>query len=78
LPEVEGDDVRDRLAALLADPDASQSVRAAALDSLVALDDPRLGPSLAAAARDAGLEGSDLLRRVEERLASRKERLSLR
>jgi hypothetical protein len=38
----------------------------------------RLSPALAAAARDAGLEGNDLLRRGEERLAARKERLTLK
>jgi HEAT repeat protein len=77
LPDVPADDVRDRLASLLADPSASQAVRIAALEALVALGDPRLGASLLAAARDAGLEGSELLRRVEERLAARKEKLDL-
>jgi HEAT repeat protein len=75
-PGARGDEVRDRLAALLADPYAAPNVRSEALDVLVALDDPRLGTVLAAAARDAGLEGNDLLRRVEERLAARKERLA--
>jgi HEAT repeat protein len=77
-PGIRGDDVRDRLAALLADPYATPTIRSEALEALVALDDPRLGPALAAAARDAGLEGNDLLRRVEERLAGRKEQLTLK
>jgi HEAT repeat protein len=77
-PDVQADDVRARLAGLLADPSASQPVRAEALEALAALDDPRLGTALCAAARDAGLEGSELLRRVEERLATRKEKLDLR
>ena len=72
-PEVRADEVRDRLAALLADPDASQPVRAAALESLVALDDPRLAGALRPAVRDGGLEGTDLLRRIEEQLALRRE-----
>ena len=40
--------------------------------------DKFLAGALAAAARDAGLEGKELLRRVEERLAARKERLTLK
>ncbi|HWE40660.1 MAG TPA: HEAT repeat domain-containing protein [Isosphaeraceae bacterium] len=88
--KAQGADVRDRLAALLADPAASHPVRHAALDALVALDDPRLGPALAAAARDAGLETSnpgmnfqnpqanDLLRRVESLLAARKQPVALK
>jgi HEAT repeat protein len=74
-PGARGDGVRDRLATLLADPYATPNVRSEALDALVALDDPRLGTALAAAARDSGLEGNELLRRVEEQLVARKERL---
>jgi HEAT repeat protein len=68
-------EVRDRLAALLADSDASQAVRAAALESLVSLNDPRLGTALVAAARDGALENSDLMRRIEELLTKRKQKL---
>ena len=42
------------------------------------LRDKFLAGALAAAARDAALEGNDLLQRVEERLAARKERLTLK
>jgi hypothetical protein len=48
-------------------------VRHAALQALAALDDPRLAEALGAAVRDAALEGSPLLKSVEERLAARKE-----
>jgi HEAT repeat protein len=72
-PGVRADDVRDGLAALLADGHASSPVRDAALQALAALDDPRLTEALGAAVRDAALEGSPLLKSVEERLAARKE-----
>jgi hypothetical protein len=72
-PGVQADDVRDGLAALLADAHAALPVREAALQSLTALDDRRLADALGAAVRDAGLEGTPLLRSVEERLAARKE-----
>lgn len=76
-PGVKADDVRERLSALLADVSASVPVRTAALQTLVALEDARLGSALTAAARDANLENTDLIRQVEERLAARKERLNL-
>lgn len=69
------DEVRDRLAALLADSDASQAVRSAALESLVSLNDPRLGKALVTAASDGALEGSELMQRMEELLAHRKQKL---
>ncbi len=72
-PGVRADDVRDGLAALLADVHAAVPVREAAVQALVALDDPRLGDALGAAVRDAGLEGSPLLQSVEEHLTARKE-----
>jgi hypothetical protein len=72
-PGVQADDIRDALAAILADAHAAVRVRDAALQALVALDDPRLHAALGAAVRDAALEGTDLLRAVEERLAARKE-----
>jgi HEAT repeat protein len=75
---VHDDDARDRLAALLADPDASQSVRTEALNALVALDDPRLDAALAIAIRDGRIEDSTLLQRVEERITERRERLAQR
>ena len=52
---------------------ANQSVRAAALETLVSLNDPRLAVALCTAARDAGLEGSPLLQAVEDRVAARRE-----
>lgn len=77
LPSVSADDVRDHLAALLVDRGAWQPARFAALNSLLALNDPRLDGTLALAVRDAGLENSDLLNKIEEQLYKRKVRLSL-
>jgi HEAT repeat protein len=70
-PALASDGIRDRLAGLLSDVDASQPVRQAALEALVALDDPRLPRSLATVARDANLEGTPLLASVELELARR-------
>jgi HEAT repeat protein len=70
-PELKSDALRDRLAALLVDADASQPVRQAAFEALVALGDPRLVPSLAAVARDANLEGTPFLAEVERALSRR-------
>ncbi len=72
-PELKSEPIRDRLAALLADADASPNVRAAALEALVALNDPRLPAALRAVARDANLEGTPLLVHVERELAARSE-----
>jgi hypothetical protein len=77
LPSAKADDVRDELAALLADRGAPQEARAAALDSLVALNDPRLDGALAQAVRDAGLEESDLLGHIEKLLFERRVKLKL-
>src|ERR1700688_1042670 len=77
LPGVSADDVRDRLAALLADRGAWQPARLAALNSLLALNDPRLDGALAIAVRDAGLENSELLSKIEEQLCKRSVRLTL-
>lgn len=67
-PDAKADDVRDRLAALLSAGDAAQGVRMAALEALVALNDPRLGKALVTAANDAGLEHSALfLKLLKER-----------
>ncbi len=76
LPNAKADDIRDQLASLLAEPGAPQEARAAALDSLLALNDPRLDGALAQAARDARLEGSDLLYKIEKSLRDRKIRLT--
>lgn len=77
LPRVSADDVRDQLAVLLADRGALQPARLAALNSLLALNDPRLDGALARAVRDAGLESSELLNKIEEQLCKRKVRLTL-
>jgi HEAT repeat protein len=78
LPKVEADDIRDRLASLLSDSDAAQSARSAALDSLVALNDPRLDHALAAAVTDAGLERTELMARIEQTIKERKKPLAIR
>ncbi|WP_435018778.1 HEAT repeat domain-containing protein [Tundrisphaera sp. TA3] len=70
-PDPGADPIRDRLAALLADPMASNQARVAALSALATLDDPRLGPALAAAVRDVSLEGTDLGARIEAELGKR-------
>jgi HEAT repeat protein len=77
LPGVTADDVREHLASLLADSGAPQEARAAALDSLVVLKDARLDAALAQAERDAGLEDSDLLSKIEKLLRERKIKLTL-
>jgi HEAT repeat protein len=77
LPGVTADDVRDQLASLLADPGAPQEARFAALDSLVALNDTRLDGALSQAVRDAGLEESELLLKIEKLLRERKIRLTM-
>ncbi|MBZ5536609.1 MAG: HEAT repeat domain-containing protein [Acidobacteriia bacterium] len=77
LPGMSTEDIRDLLSSLLADSAAPQEARAAALDSLVALDDRRLDGALARAVRDAGLEGSSLLLKIEKLLRERKVKLTL-
>jgi HEAT repeat protein len=67
--ELKSDLIRDQLARLLADADAAQPVRQAALEALIALGDPRLAGALATVVRDANLEGSRLLSRVEQELS---------
>ena len=71
------DALRDQLAVLLTDADAPQDVRGAALDALIAPDDPRLDRALVAVARDAGLEGSELLERAEKLLCQRKIKMTV-
>jgi len=78
LPGVKADDVRDQLASLLSDPGAPLEARAAAFDSLVLINDPRLDSALSQAARDAGLEGGELLNKIEELLRERKIKINLR
>jgi len=56
---------------------AWQPTRLAALNSLLALNDPRLDGALTVAVRDVGLERSDLLNKIEEQLCKRKVRLTL-
>jgi len=69
-------ELRDTLAVLLADSSATQQMRAAALESLLLLDDPRLNAALALAVTDASLEGTELLERIEVLLRGRKVRLA--
>ena len=51
--------------------------RAAALDSRVTLNDARLDRGISQAVRDAGLEGGDLLNKIEKLLRERKVTLTL-
>jgi HEAT repeat protein len=71
------DDVRDQLAALLADADAGPDLRTAALAALLTLKDTRLDRALDLVVRDARLEGSNLLERTETLLRERKVKLTL-
>ena len=75
-PGLKSDAIRDRLAALLADPVASAPVRQAALESMVALGDSRLAAALASVARDANLEGTPLLIEVEREIANQGSRIA--
>lgn len=77
LPSAQAEDVNDQLASLLADSDASQGARAAALRSLLVLNDGRLTLALAKAVRDADLEESRLLEQIEKQLRARKITLAL-
>ena len=77
LATVKADDVHDQLASLLADPGSPEEARAAALESLLTLNDPRLDGALALAVRDARLEGGNLLAKIEKLLRERKVRLTL-
>jgi HEAT repeat protein len=71
-PGIDAGDIRDQLAALLADSSASEQTRRAALDALAALNDPRLDRVLATVEGDANLERTDLLARIERLLRERK------
>jgi HEAT repeat protein len=70
-PELKDDTIRERLAALLADADASHAVRHAALSALTVLNDFRLGPTLALVVREASLEGTPFVNEVESALKKR-------
>ena len=61
--------VREKLAMLLSDANASIPVRQSAMEAMIALDDPRLPKALAAVVRDANLEGQTLLIAAETHLA---------
>jgi HEAT repeat protein len=78
LPGQHAEDVRDQLASLLADAGAPLDARAAALDSLLALNDPRLDLALSHAVRDGGLENqdSDLLNKIQKLIGDRKIKLT--
>lgn len=73
------DDIRDRLAELLADADADAELRRAALDALTVTNDARLNRALLALIRSAAdLEYGDLLYRAEKLLRERNVKLDLR
>lgn len=69
--ELNDDGIRSRLAALLADADASPSVREETLRTLVALNDRALEAPLGHVVRDANLEGFTLLVEAEKTLRKR-------
>ena len=75
LPGVNDDDLRGKLAALLAEDDAGQASRIAALDALLALRDGRLDAALAKVVRESKLENTELLQRVEKLLRKREVKL---
>ncbi len=75
VPGVKAGELRDQLAALVADPDAGEGLRLAALETLVKVNDPRLDGALRTTVRDAGLEGTSLMARTEQLLAERKVKL---
>src|SRR5262249_3114258 len=64
VPGMKADELRDQLAGILADGDADAGLRWMALETLVAVKDPRLDKALLAVVRDAGQEGSGLLERT--------------
>ncbi|MEA3209617.1 MAG: hypothetical protein QOE70_2674 [Chthoniobacter sp.] len=75
VPGVANDEIRDQLAALLGDSSASVAARKAALEALVALQDPRLDRALIATVTDATLEKTSLLTQVEQLARERKLKL---
>ena len=77
LPGISAGDLLDQLATLLTDRSAWQAARLAALNSLLGLNDRRLDDALALAVRDAGLESSTLVNKIEEQRWKRKVKLTL-
>lgn len=75
---VAADDLRGRIAAVLADANAPTEARRHALDALLALNDQQLNEALSAAILDAGLEGGELIGQIEKLAASRKLELAQR
>jgi hypothetical protein len=79
-PEIEGSEVRDQLASLLMSEDAAPGVRAAALETLLALKDSRLNKALAVAVSDATISKdifghSELLTPIENAMRERRVKL---
>ncbi len=72
---VDDADLRAKLLTLLVDPDAEPGSRIAALAALLALKDEQLDLTLAKVVREAGLENSELLARVEKLMRERKVKL---
>src|SRR2546422_7853735 len=68
LATVKADDAHDQLASLLADPGSPEEARAAALESLLTLNDPRLDGALAQALRDARLRSEEHTSELQSRL----------
>jgi HEAT repeat protein len=77
LPEVSGEAVRAKVAALLSDGDAAVEVRSEAFAALAALNDSHLDSALSTAVRDGHLEDTDLLKQIEKQMRDRKVKLSL-
>lgn len=78
VPGAEANDVRERLASIVADADLSEPARMAALESLIKLNDSRLDRALTSAAHDAGIENTALLAQVNDQLRKRKVSLTAR
>ena len=74
-PELKSADLRNNLASLLADSEADYEVRNAALDTLLAFKDEHLNEILVKIVREAHLENSGLMGRVETLLRERKVKL---
>jgi hypothetical protein len=72
---VNDEDLRARLVTLFIDPDAETGSRSAALDALLALKDEHLDLAFAKVVREANLENSELLGRVEKLIRERKVKL---
>lgn len=77
LPAARADRIRDKLASLLADKRNGLAVRMAAFNSLKELGDSRLNSVTANVVDEAGLERTELLRRIEDFLTKHNVRLQL-